>query len=73
MEIVMKSHHNPFNPDSYIFLASFTTLYFVSQVVIQMRWEVSYTYDFMYQLVLYMILFSIFIVYFVTYLFSNEK
>ena len=37
---VMKSHDNPFNPDSYFF-SSFTLLYIANQFVTQMRWAVS--------------------------------
>ena len=33
----------------------FTLLYFASQVVTQVRWVVSYTYDLMYQLFLYVV------------------
>ena len=54
----MKSHLNPFNPDSYF--SSFTLLYFLSQVVTQMHWAVSCTYGFMYQLMFFLSLISIF-------------
>ena len=58
-KFVMKSHEHPLNPDSYFF-SSFTLLYFVSQIVTQMRQAVSYTYRCMYQSILHMVFFHYF-------------
>ena len=57
----MKSHDNPFYLGIF---SSLSLLYFVNQVVTQMRWAVSYPDDFMYRLILYIIYFSFIIFHF---------